>query len=57
VSIRGFKKLTYDDIKPIGLSFKKTPEDFELYKWILNHSGYSNFIKDKLREAKDAEES
>ena len=36
-------------IKPIGLSFKNTPEDVELYEWIITHSGKSAFIKDILR--------
>ncbi|MBU3186625.1 hypothetical protein [Clostridium estertheticum] len=40
------------DIKPIGLSFKNTPEDIELYKWIISHSNKSGFIKDILRAAK-----
>lgn len=39
-------------IKPIGLSFKDTQEDIELYDWIVSHSGKSAFIKDILRAAK-----
>lgn len=38
-------------IKPIALSFKKTEEDTELYKWIISHSNMSGFIKDTLRAA------
>jgi hypothetical protein len=41
-------------IKPIGLSFKNTPEDMELYKWIISHSNLSGFIKDILREVKES---
>jgi hypothetical protein len=33
----------------IHLSFKDTDEDRKLYKWIISHSGKSNFIKDILR--------
>lgn len=40
------------DIKVIGLSFKNTPEDVELYSWIVSHSNKSGFIKDILRTAK-----
>jgi len=39
-------------IKPIALSFKNTPEDMELYKWIISHSNLSGFIKDTLRAVK-----
>ncbi len=42
-------------IKPIGLSFKDTPEDIELYEWIKSHSNLSGFIKDILRAAKENE--
>jgi hypothetical protein len=55
----GIKKtcnLRVEDIRPISLSFKKNEDELELYKWVLNHSGYSNFIKDILREAKATEE-
>ena len=45
-------KLTIADMKPIAISFKKNEDDLIIYKWILSHSGYSNFIKDILREAK-----
>ena len=37
-------------IRPIGLSFKSTKEDKELYEWIYEHSNVSGFIKDILRE-------
>lgn len=40
-------------IKPIGLSFKDTPEDMELYEWIKTHSNLSGFIKDTLRAVKE----
>jgi len=40
------------ELKVIGLSFKNTPEDIELYKWIISHSNKSGFIKDTLRAAK-----
>ena len=39
-------------IKPIGLSFKDTAEDMELYEWIISHSNKSGFIKDTLRAVK-----
>ena len=42
-------------LKPIGLSFKNTPEDIELYEWIKSHSNQSGFIKDILRAVKDNE--
>jgi hypothetical protein len=42
-------------IKPIGLSFKDTPEDIELYGWIKSHSNLSGFIKDTLRAVKENE--
>lgn len=45
------RKINIDNMKPIAVSFKKNEEDFELYKWILSHSGYSGFIKDLLKEA------
>ncbi len=37
-------------MKPIALSFKNTPEDTELYKWIISHSNRSGFIKDILKK-------
>jgi len=40
------------ELKVIGLSFKNTPEDIELYKWIISHSNKSGFIKDTLRAAR-----
>lgn len=40
-------------VKPIALSFKNTPEDMELYEWIIAHSNMSGFIKDTLRAAKE----
>ena len=40
------------ELKIIGLSFKNTPEDIELYKWIISHSNKSGFIKDTLRAAR-----
>ncbi len=42
-------------VKPIALSFKNTPEDIELYKWIISHSNMSGFIKDILREKMNGE--
>jgi len=39
-------------IKPIGLSFKDTKEDMELYEWIISHSNKSGFIKDTLRASR-----
>ena len=41
--------------KLIGLSFKNSPEDMELYEWIIKHSGISAFIKDTLRATKENE--
>jgi hypothetical protein len=56
VGVKDVENLTLDDIKPITISFKKTEEEFILFKWILRHSGYSSFIKDKLTEVKETEE-
>lgn len=42
-------------IKPIGLSFKNTIEDVDLYNWIISHSNKSGFIKDILKAAKENE--
>lgn len=55
MGIKDIESLTVDDIKNITISFKKTEEDLILYKWILWHSGYSSFIKDKLKEARNKE--
>lgn len=55
MGIKEVNNLSIDDIKPIALSFKKNKDDFILYKWILNHSGYSGFIKDLLRGAMENE--
>lgn len=41
--------------KPIAVSFKNTPEDIELYNWIISHSNLSGFIKDTLRAAREKE--
>jgi len=43
--------------KIVGLSFKNSPEDIELYNWIICHSGVSAFIKDVLRSVKSNEVS
>ena len=50
--LKEISKLTIEDMKPIAISFKKTEDDLIIYKWILSHSGYSNFIKDILKSAK-----
>lgn len=42
-------------VKPIAVSFKNTPEDKELYEWIISHSNMSGFVKDILREVKKGE--
>jgi len=42
-------------IKPIALSFKNTPEDIDLYEWIIAHSNLSGFIKDILKTVKGNE--
>jgi hypothetical protein len=55
MGIKDINSLTIDDIKPITISFKKTEDELNLYKWILDHSGYSGFVKDKLREVKESE--
>jgi hypothetical protein len=55
MGIKEVQNLTMNEMKPIALSFKKNKDDFTLYKWILNHSGYSSFIKDLLREAMENE--
>lgn len=55
MAVKDVKNLTIDDIKPLTISFKKNESELSLYKWILNHSGYSGFVKDKLREIKNAE--
>ena len=44
------------NIKPIGLSFKNTSEDAELYVWIISHNSKSGFIKDILKKVKESEE-
>lgn len=44
-------------IKPIGLSFKNTDEDRELYEWIIKHSNISGFVKDILRDFMNKEKS
>jgi hypothetical protein len=51
MGIKQVEKLTVNDMKPIALSFKKNDEELELYKWIMNHSNMSGFIKDTLRAA------
>lgn len=52
---KDINNLTFDDMKPITVSFKRNENDFELYKWILKHSNYSGFIKDYLKMIKDNE--
>lgn len=42
-------------IKPIALSFKNTPDDLALYKWIISHSNMSGFLKDTLRSVMNKE--
>lgn len=42
-------------LKPIGLSFKQTDDDKELYDWIYKHSNVSGFIKDILRKTMNNE--
>lgn len=37
-------------LRTIGLSFKNTQEDKELYDWLYTHSNLSGFIKDVLRK-------
>lgn len=44
-------------LKPIALSFKNTPEEMELYAWIISHSNMSGFIKDILKEVKEKEKN
>jgi hypothetical protein len=53
VAVKDIDSLTIDDIKPITISFKKTEDELILYKWVLNHSNYSGFVKDTLRDVKD----
>lgn len=50
MAVKDIDSLTIDDMKPITVSFKKNEDELTLYKWILNHSGYSGFIKDILRK-------
>lgn len=50
MEVKDIDSLTIDDMKPITVSFKKNEDELTLYKWILNHSGYSGFIKDILRK-------
>lgn len=38
------------ELRPITISFKKTPEEIELYKIISEHSSKGAFIKDQLIE-------
>lgn len=55
MAVKDIESLTIDDIKPITVSFKKNEDELALYKWILNHSGYSGFIKDILRKEMNSE--
>jgi len=55
MDVKDIENLTIDDMKPLTISFKKNENELSLYKWILIHSGYSGFVKDKLREIKDAD--
>lgn len=41
--------------KIIGLSFKKTKDDTDLYDWITSHSNVSGFIKDILKREMNKE--
>lgn len=54
MGIKGKKieDLTIEDIAPLSLSFKKTERDLEIYKYILSHSSYSNYIKDTIEADK-----
>lgn len=49
------------ELKPITISFKKTPDEIALYKLISEHSSKGAFIKDQLIEklikAKDINEA
>lgn len=55
MAVKDIESLTIDDIKPITVSFKKNEDELNLYKWILNHSNYSGFIKDILRREMNGE--
>jgi hypothetical protein len=55
MGIKDVENIGLEDMKPIALSFKKNEDELELYKWILGHSNFSGFIKDKLKEAKESE--
>lgn len=39
----------------LTISFKNTEEEKDLYKWITDHSNYSGFVKDVLKEKKKGE--
>lgn len=49
------KKDDKKDNPIIPLSFKNTPDDMKLYKWILTHSNKSGFIKDILKQTMERE--
>jgi hypothetical protein len=36
----------------LTISFKDTEEEKKLYEWITEHSNYSGFVKDILKEKK-----
>lgn len=55
MAIDNINSITINDIKPITVSFKKNEEELILYKWILEHSGYSGFIKDILKREMNGE--
>jgi len=39
----------------LTISFKNTEDEKGLYKWITEHSNYSGFVKDVLKEKKKGE--
>ena len=39
----------------LTISFKNTEDEKNLYKWITEHSNYSGFVKDILKEKKKGE--
>ena len=42
-------------LRPTAISYKNTPEDESLRKWIHSHSNYSGFVKDILRAVMNKE--
>ena len=55
MDVNKIENLTFDEMRPISVSFKKDDDELTLYKWSLKHGSLSGFIKDLLRAAKENE--